>query len=96
MNKIPALYETEPIRCEDKIIYQHYHCPNHHGFYWLIAELDEQKKLAFGYACLNDPQLAEWGYIDINELEDVGAVLNKDWKPVPFREAIKIVQGDYS
>lgn len=51
------------------------------GFYWLIAELDREKDLAFGYANLNDHQMAEWGYISIRELLENGAELDRNWKP---------------
>ena len=56
--KIPELYATERISCERKIIYQKYEIKNLE-FYWLIAELDKKKNLAFGYANLNDDELAE-------------------------------------
>lgn len=90
--EIPRLYETEKIPIPDKIIYQHYLYPPKDGFYWLIAELDPREKLAFGYACLNDPMNAEWGYISIQELEEVGAVLDPDWKPLPFSLALSKVR----
>jgi len=93
MTEVPKLYETEPTPCDKKIIYQRYFLPTHEGFYWLIAELDPKEKLAFGYACLNDDEMAEWGYIPIQELEDVGAILDKDWIPCPFRQAIQRVRG---
>jgi len=80
---IPKLYETEGISLEDKMIYQKYEIPQI-GFYWLIAEVDSQKGLAFGYANLNDDQMAEWGYISINELIDNGASLVDDWNPTKF------------
>ena len=92
--RIPKLYESEPTPCPEKIIYQRYYLPSHRGFYWLIAELDPKEKLAFGYACLNDPELAEWGYISIQELEEIGAVLDKNWKPCPFKEALKQMRGE--
>lgn len=92
MSQIPKLYGTEPIPVEDKIIHQHYLYPPKDGFYWLIAELNPKEKLAFGYACLNDPPNAEWGYISIQELEDIGAALDPDWTPLPFKEALLKVQ----
>jgi len=85
---IPRLYETENIPLENKTIHQHYYLSWNAGFYWLIAELDPEQQLGFGYACLNDPPNAEWGYISIQELEDVGAALNEYWKPCRFKEAL--------
>jgi hypothetical protein len=81
--KIPKLYETENVSLEEKIIHQKYHIEGI-GFYWLIAELDSDGNLAFGYANLNDDEMAEWGYIHIPELLSNGAVLDDDWKPCPF------------
>jgi len=85
--KIPKLYATVRIPCEEKVIYQRYQIEAL-GFYWLIAELDKKKNLAFGYANLNDDELAEWGYIDINELLENDAELDKEWKPCGYKEAL--------
>ncbi|QLH11269.1 hypothetical protein [Nitrosarchaeum sp. AC2] len=63
------------------------------GFYWLIAELDRKENLAFGYANLNDEQMAEWGY-SISEIIDVGASKDRNWKPTSFENAQKIIR-DY-
>jgi len=64
------------------------------GFYWLIAELDRKENLAFGYANLNDDQNAEWSYISIEELIDVSAKKDQNWKPVLFPDAQKMIK-DY-
>lgn len=88
VQQIPKLYETENIPIEDKIIYEYWELP-HVGFYWLIAELDPIEKLAFGYANLNDDINAEWGYIDINELESVGAYKVEEWVARKFGEINK-------
>jgi len=85
---IPKLYETENIPFEEKVIYRRYRLKEI-GFYWLIAELDREKNLAFGYANLNNDAFAEWGYISINELIECGAQLDKNWKPCRYKFAIK-------
>jgi len=85
--KIPRLYATERIPCEKKTIFQRYEIKKL-GFYWLVAELDKGKNLAFGYANLNDDELAEWGYISIDELLENGAELDKEWKPCTYKEAL--------
>ena len=59
---IPLLYETEAVPLDDKIIHLHYFLG---GCDWYIAELDDDSWLAFGYADLNDPQNAEWGYVSL-------------------------------
>lgn len=80
---IPGLYETEDIPAESKIIYQKWEIPQI-GFYWLIAEIDQKKAIAFGYANLNDDTFAEWGYISIHELEENKAVMCRTWQPCTF------------
>lgn len=83
---IPKLYATENTPLEKKIIHQRYEI-REIGFYWLVAELDKKKNLAFGYANLNNDDFAEWGYIDIDELLVNGAELDNEWKPCSYREA---------
>lgn len=85
MANIPDLYGTEETPLEDKVIHQKWEHPLV-GFYWLIAELDPVKELAFGYANLNDDDMAEWGYISIRELKDNGAYKVPGWKPKKFSE----------
>lgn len=82
---MPKLYETEDTTFEDKMIYEKWELPRT-DFYWLIAEYDPERELAFGYANLNDDQMAEWGYISIDELWENGAQPVKDWKPTKFKE----------
>lgn len=90
---IPKLYETEKLPFERKIIYQRYRIKPI-GFYWLIAELDKERNLAFGYANLNDDLLAEWGYISIDELLDNGAELDRNWRNCNFKEAIMRIRQE--
>ena len=49
------------MKFEEKLSYRSYQIRGI-GFYWLIAELDENRNLTFGYANLNEDQLAEYGY----------------------------------
>ena len=91
--RVPMLYSTETTPLKEKTIFEHWvfeQC----NFHWLIAELDVKAKLAFGYAFLNDKQNAEWGYISITEIESIGAVKDKSFKPKKASEAIKeILKG---
>jgi hypothetical protein len=54
----------------------------------------ERPQLAFGYVCLGDPQMAEWGYIDLHELAEVFRppliIVERDlhWMPRPAGEVI--------
>jgi len=93
VNEIPKLYDTEDTPFEEKIIYRRYQIKEI-GFYWLIAELDRKRNLAFGYANLNDDVFAEWGYISIDELLENGAELDREWKSCTYREAIKRIADE--
>jgi len=90
---IPGLYETERIPFEEKVIYRRYQIKEL-GFYWLIAELDEEKNLAFGYANLNNDIFAEWGYISIDELLENGAELDENWRPCKFKDAMEKIRRE--
>ena len=70
------------------MIVQRYHIKEI-GFYWLLSELDPKENIAFGFANLNDDEMAEWGEIDISELLSNGAVLDNNWKPCTFSQAKK-------
>ncbi len=67
---IPPLYATEATPAEDKVV-----CARLFALAsavtWCIAEFDPEQGLAFGYADLGDPTCAEWGYIDLRELESL-------------------------
>ena len=83
--KIPGLYDTEKIDANDKIIYLHFFIG---GCDWYIAEFDGED-LFFGFAILNDPQNAEWGYISFKELDEInldGLEVDNDlyWEPEEF------------
>jgi len=83
--KIPRLYDTEKINGNDKIIHLHFFIG---GCDWYIAEFDGED-LFFGFAILNDPQNAEWGYISFKELDEInldGLEVDNDiyWEPKEF------------
>jgi len=83
---IPRIGHTEDIPTDQKTIYQRWHIPEI-GFYWLIAEIDPEDNLAFGYTNLNDEYNAEWGYISLAELEETGATLDASWTLKKFSKA---------
>ena len=85
---VPVLYATEETALQEKLVCEHWVFPPC-NFHWLIAELDEKQKLAFGWAFLNDEQNAEWGYISLAELESVGAFKETGFKPKIAGQAIK-------
>lgn len=86
--EIPLLYATDDTPFEQKIIHQRYQIKRI-GFYWLIAEIDKEKNLAFGFANLNNDDFAEWGYIDIQDLNENGATPDTKWEPCTFKEAMQ-------
>jgi len=76
VNNMPQTYETEDIPTAEKIVWLHYF---YGGSDWFIVEKDMGDKddkepglqyQAFGYTILNgDTEMAEWGYISIEELK---------------------------
>ena len=87
---IPKLCETDEIPLDEKLIHQVWTIPSV-NFVWLVAELDMQTGEAFGYANLNDDQMAEWGYIDINDIRKNDAILTNT-AVRPFKEMIHITR----
>lgn len=68
LQAIPPLYGTERTPERDKVVHLHYfsgRCD------WWVLELDQAGRLAFGFACLGDPAMAEWGYINLHELAEM-------------------------
>ncbi len=91
--RIPRLYETESTPLKDKIIHLHFFIG---GSDWFVTEYDGDD-LFFGYAILNDPQNAEWGYISFDELKDINingieidCEVEECWQPKPVSQISKI------
>src|SRR5690606_19088485 len=64
------------------------------NFYWLIAELDGGGRIAYGFANLNNPQFAEWGYINMAEIKRNGATMDAMWEPCTFAEAMEKIKKE--
>ena len=89
--KVPRTYATDEIALADKVIHLHYFggaCD------WWLAEYDPENQIGFGYVCLGDSDLAEWGYVDLKELETLIAhqgllIIERDchWTPRRASEA---------
>jgi hypothetical protein len=87
IDSMPKVYGTDNIKSEDKIIQLHY-------FYgssdWYIVEKDSEVEQlqAYGYAVLNgDYEMAEWGYINLEEIKSSGKIeLDFFWDPKKFSE----------
>ncbi|MFY3741849.1 MAG: hypothetical protein HMLIMOIP_002309 [Candidatus Nitrosomirales archaeon] len=41
---------------------------------------------------MNDDVFAEWGYISMKELIDIGASPDRSWKPCTYLEAMKKIK----
>ncbi|MBI2183956.1 MAG: hypothetical protein HYU39_03245 [Thaumarchaeota archaeon] len=91
--KIPELYATESVPLDKKVIHQRYQIKEI-GFYWLISELDSKSRIAFGYANLNNDDFAEWGYINIDELLENRAELDREWKTCTYDDAMKRIRSE--
>ena len=96
---IPRLGEQETDDDSDVIVYVHFYGQ---AGDWYITEVDEDGTEAFGYAILSKmPDLQEWGYIWIRELEKMnGRYINEgdskfmirrdvSWKPKKFSDIEK-------
>lgn len=91
---VPALYSTEKIPLAEKIITAHFFIGSAD---WFIVEYDQEEDLAFGYANLGDDEMAEWGYISIDELRSVKVKnvfeveYDGHWIPKPAKDIKKII-----
>jgi hypothetical protein len=102
LSQIPGARQTESTAAEDKTIWLHYFsAASDHYIAEAWQEPESQGEpdrwMGFGYARFAAfPDLAEWGYIDLDELEQVRAegpgglpvIVERDlpWQPKPFRE----------
>ena len=85
LSRIPEIYATEEIETDDKIIHMHFFIG---GCDWWVTEFDGENTF-FGFVNLNNPQLAEWGYFTLNELDTIninGIHVDRDlhWQPKKF------------
>src|SRR5690348_12149490 len=89
LRKIPGLYATDGQEFGDKIVYIHYFSAA--ADFW-ITELDQDSYEGFGYVRYAQfPEGAEWGYIDLTDLEAVNVrgglvIVERElhWEPKKF------------
>lgn len=89
-NTIPALYQTDGIPFDEKLIHQIWIIPSI-NFVWCVAELDIETRDAFGYVNLNDDDMAQWGHINIIDIKKIGAKLIFS-QVMSFKEVLDIVR----
>lgn len=88
LNKIPKLYETESVPCDEKICYVKFFNPCG-SWSWFGVEYDPEQRLFFGWV---DGDFPEWGYFSLDELESVkgplGLGIERDmhFTPKPMKE----------
>lgn len=95
---IPALYATEDVPLDDKIVYAHFTVRGGIGD-WFVMELDSdnpEQTLAFGWGEITNGEL---GYFDLIALESLridrpGAppvivVRDTEWTPRPWSEVAR-------
>lgn len=97
LRRIPKLYETDGQDFDEKTIWAHYFVG---AWDWYIAELDPETNEVFGYTRhAKHPSGAEWGYIQLDQLEcltvpgtitglPISFPVERDmhWTPVKFKE----------
>ena len=102
LDKAPGAYATEDVAAEDKTIIAHYFSAS---VDYYIAEMwqepgeegEPSRWMAFGYARLaSHPEGQEWGYLDLDELEQVRGrtpqglpvIVERDlhWDPMPVSQ----------
>lgn len=81
---MPKTGETDG-QGDDAMVQLHYFLG---GSDWWITEKDveEEQLQAFGFVCLNGwTDMAELGYISIEEVIGAGAEIDLNWQPIPLR-----------
>lgn len=89
--QLPALYETEDVPEEEKMLHLKFFTPDD-NWTWYVAEYDPEKRLFFGYV---EGDFPEWGYFSLDELKSVrgplGLPVERDlyFKPTKFKDLFK-------
>lgn len=92
--QIPALYSTENVKTENKVVVCKFFDPcGRYTFYVVEGEKQGDDFLFFGY-CISPlgPDCDEWGYSTLSEISSVknrlGLGIERDlhWKPTKFSE----------
>ena len=83
----PALYATEDITADEKLVTAHYFLPGT-GADWYVVEFSSEEQLLFGWAELV-PGGGELGYTSFRELESIVVFSNLRFEsrviPIPMR-----------
>lgn len=88
VKRIPKFYETENVPLDEKMVWLKYFTPDA-NWTWFVTELDPETNGCFGYV---DGFEGEWGYFNLDELEEVrgplGLPIERDihFNPCRFSE----------
>lgn len=92
LSSMPEIYQQDG----EPTAYLHYFHGNSHWFIMEIGQPREGEYPSFGYAVLNgDTTFAESGYIDINELRQVGAEIDFHFEPTSLDDVVKQMELRY-
>ena len=82
----PALYETEEIKTDEKILQLRFYEVSS-GWEWYLTEYDPIDKIAFGYVKGFEN---EWGYFSITEMQDIPTIKRDyEFEPTKFKALYK-------
>jgi hypothetical protein len=85
---LPALYDTESVSIEDKILVVKFFTPDS-NWTWYGVEYDPEEQRFFGFV---KGMSSEWGYFTLRDMEEnrgpMGLKIERDmnWKPIKFEE----------
>ncbi|MCI6272221.1 MAG: SNF2-related protein [Erysipelotrichaceae bacterium] len=84
LDSVPNIYSQEKVANADKTVYAAFFIPFRSSWTWYMCEYDPETKNAYGLVLGEE---AEWGYFNINELEELNAqrLILEDF-PKTFRE----------
>ncbi|MBU0506047.1 DUF2958 domain-containing protein [bacterium] len=96
LRTLPPLYSSESTPLKEKVIHMHFFIG---GCDWYATEYDQQDKLFFGFAILNnDLEMAEWGYFSLPELAELKSSfveVDRDlyWNPTQAQNVERICEA---
>lgn len=74
LKELPELYAQDGKEENETKVYLVVKLKSVQGsFCWLLTEYSPEEQLFFGFVCLNDPKMAELGYISKVELDELGS-----------------------
>ena len=92
---LPPLYSTDAIPAKDKKINLVFTRETRFGLWiWLPVEFNKESNDMFGFTNLADPQNAEWGYFNLEDIISNGAFPVIGWSEKTFEETVKFFKWE--